>query len=133
MEASWQAERARLRPLPERLPEPFDLAVTRPVQRDCTVSFEGRPYSVPFVLCGLRVEVRGGAEVVQVLKGEVVAGAPAARPRLVLDPGHYDGPATAGWRRRCLWASWAAGCRRFEAPVEQRPLDLYAALAEVAR
>jgi hypothetical protein len=52
----------------------FDVAATRPVHPDCTVCFENRSSSVPFVLCGLSVEVRGGAEVVQVLHGgKVVA------------------------------------------------------------
>src|SRR3954452_11648550 len=55
VQQSFEAERRLLRPLPI-LPEPFDLALTRTVQRDCTVNFEGRCYSVPFVLCGLPVE-----------------------------------------------------------------------------
>ena len=59
VEASWHAEQARLRPLPARLPVPFDVAVTRTVQRDCTVSFEGHVYSVPFRCCGRAVEVPG--------------------------------------------------------------------------
>ncbi|MDZ7749931.1 MAG: hypothetical protein U5K43_14905 [Halofilum sp. (in: g-proteobacteria)] len=39
---AWAAERAALGPLPEPLPEPFDVAVTRRVAPDCTVVFEGR-------------------------------------------------------------------------------------------
>jgi transposase len=136
VEASWQAERGRLRPLPERLPLPFDVAVTRTVQRDCTVSFEGRVYSVPFLCCGRAVEVRGGAEVVQVLhEGRVVAEHPRhSRQRLLLDPAHYDGP---GDERVAPPVPLGKLGRRLqeivELPVEQRPLDLYAALAEVAR
>src|SRR5262249_53436075 len=49
VQQSYEAERRLLRPLPI-LPEPFDLALTRTVQRDCTVAFEGRCYSVPFLL-----------------------------------------------------------------------------------
>ena len=45
---SWEAEKAFLRPLPEPLPEPFDLVKTAPVHKDCTVHFEGRSYVVPF-------------------------------------------------------------------------------------
>ncbi len=133
--ASWQAEQRLLRPLP-LLPEPFDLAVTRTVQRDCTVSFEGRTYSVPFVLCGLAVEVRGGAGVVQVWHdGRVWAEHPRhTQARLLLQPGHYEGrgdervaaPLPLGQMGRKLQ-------ELLEQPVEQRPLDLYAALAEVAR
>jgi transposase len=136
VEVSWQAEQARLRPLPARLPVPFDVAVTRTVQRDCTVSFEGRVYSVPFVLCGQAVEVRGGAEVVQVLhEGQVVAEHPRhSRQRLLLDPAHYDGP---GDERVAPPVPLGKLGRRLQEivsqPVEQRPVDLYAALAEVAR
>jgi hypothetical protein len=117
---TFAAERPLLRALPI-LPEPFDLAVTRPVQRDCTVSFEGRVYSVPFLLAGLQVEVRGCAGVVQVWhQGQVQAEHPrGTQERLLIDPSHYEG----------------AGDDRVAPPVplEQRPLDLYAALAEVAR
>ena len=134
--ASWQAEQSRLRPLPARLPVPFDVAVTRTVQRDCTVSFEGRVYSVPFRCCGRAVEVRGGAEVVQVLHdGQVIAEHPRhSRQRLLLDPAHYDGP---GDDRVAAPTPLGKLGRRLQEiiaqPVEQRPLDLYAALAEVAR
>ena len=74
VEVSWQAEQPLLRPLPPVLPLAFDVAVTRPVHKDCTIGFEGRVYSVPFLLCGHSVEVHGCAEVVQVLyHGKVVA------------------------------------------------------------
>jgi len=134
--ASWQAERRLLRPLPPVLPVAFDVAVTRTVGRDCTVHFEGRAYSVPFVLCGLRVEVRGGAELVQVLhEGRVAAEHPRhSRRRLLVDPRHYDGP---GDDRVAPPVPLGKLGRRLQEivlqPVEQRPLDLYAALAEVAR
>jgi hypothetical protein len=91
---------------------------------------------VPFVLCGLAVEVRGGAEVVQVLHaGRVVAEHPRhSRQRLLLDPAHYDGP---GDERVAPPVPLGKLGRRLQEivaqPVEQRPLDLYAALAEVAR
>lgn len=133
---AFLAERAALGPLPEPLPEPFDLAVTRRVGPDCTVTFEDHAYSVPFALLGQSVEVRGCAHHVQVLAGaQVVAQHPRRTPeRVVIDPDHYQGPATAtvlpppplgrmGQRLTDLAAM---------AP-EQRPVDLYAALAEVAR
>ena len=47
---AWEQERRLLTPLPETLPEPFDIVVRRPVGVDCMVSFEGRQYSVPFPL-----------------------------------------------------------------------------------
>jgi hypothetical protein len=135
VQASWQEELPRLRPVP-LLPEIFDMAVTRPVHADCTVNFEGRTYSVPFLLCGRRVEVRGCAGVVQVLhEGQIVAEHPrASRRRLVIDPAHYDGP---GDDRVAPPVPLGRMGRRLQEilmqPVEQRPLDLYAALAEVAR
>jgi hypothetical protein len=72
----------------------FDVTLTRAVQRDGTVRFEGRSYSVPLVRCGLAVEVRGCAAVVQVLHdGRAVVEHPRhSRQRLLLDPAHYDGP-----------------------------------------
>jgi transposase len=136
VEASWHAEQARLRPLPAPLPLTFEVALTRMVQKDCTVSFEGRSYSVPFVLCGLAVEVRGCAEVVQVLhQGRVVAEHPRhSRARLLLQPAHYEGP---GDERVAPPVPLGKMGQRLQEivlqPVEQRPLDLYAALAEVAR
>jgi transposase len=135
VQASWRAELAALRPLP-LLPAVFDVAVTRPVQRDCTVCFEGRSYSVPFALCGLRVEVRGCAEVVQVLhEGRVAAEHPRhSRQRVVLDPTHYEGP---GDDRVAPPVPLGKLGRRLQEivlqPVEVRPVDLYAALAGVAR
>jgi len=132
---SWQDELAFLAPLPI-LPEPFDVVVTRPVYRDCTVRFEGRTYAVPFVHVGDRVEVRGGAGKVQILaEGCVVREYPRhTAERILLDPSCYEGEATErtqpplplgkmGQRLQELW----------ELPVEKRPVDLYAALAEVAR
>jgi transposase len=133
--ASWQDEQARLRPLPI-LPDIFDVAVTRTVQKDCLVHFEGRQYSVPFVLCGLSVEVRGGVGVVQALhEGRVVAEHRRGTvERLLIDPAHYDGP---GDSRVSPPVPLGQLGRRLQEivlqPVEQRPLDLYAALAEVAR
>jgi transposase len=135
VEASWRAEQARLRPLPV-LPEAFDVVATRTAQRDCTVSFEGRTYSVPFRLCGLPVEVRGCAGRVQIWHGgQVVAAHPRHTPeRLLIDPSHYDGP---GDDRVAPPVPLGRMGRKLpeilEMPVEQRPLDLYAALAEVAR
>jgi transposase len=134
--ASWRAEQPLLRPLPATLPLAFDVAVARAVQKDCTISFEGRTYSVPFVLCGLAVEVRGCAEVVQVLHhGRVVAEHPRhSRARLLLDPSHYEGPGDDRVMPPVPLGKMGQRLQEIIAqPVEQRPLDLYAALAEVAR
>ena len=135
VEAAWLAERRLLQPLP-LLPEVFDVVVTRPVHDDCTVNFENRGYSVPFRLCGLSVEVRGCAEVVQMVhEGHVVAEHPrGSRQRLLINPAHYEGE---GDDRVIPPVPLGKMGRRLQQivmqPVEQRPLDLYAELAEVAR
>jgi transposase len=135
VQQSWQAEQARLRPLPI-LPEPFDLTATRTVGRDCTISFEGRTYSVPFRLCGLMVEIHGCVGVVQVWHdGRVVAEHPRHTPqRLLIDPSHYQGPGDERVAAPVPLGKMGQRLQEIlEMPVEQRPLDLYAALAEVAR
>lgn len=135
--ASWEAERPRLRPLPEILPEPFDVSVSRPVRRDCTLAFEGRAYTVPFTYVGRQLQVRGCADSVQIFspQGALLVSYPRhTAQRVLIDLRCYEGAATAdvlpppplGRMGRRLTEIWAQ-------PVEQRPLDLYAALAEVAR
>jgi transposase len=132
---AWQAERPLLAPLP-MLPEPFDLAVTRTVAPDCTVGFENRRYSVPFVQLGRVVMVHGCSRVVQVwAEGKVIAEhARHGRERIVIDPRHYEGESTA---RVLPPLPLGRMGRRLQAIAEmepqKRPLDLYAALAEVAR
>jgi transposase len=134
--SSYQAERPLLTPLPALLPEPFDLAVQRRVGRDATVAFEGRTYSVPFRFADTVLEVRGCAATVQVFaEGQIVAEHPRrTRTRTVIDPAHYEGestervlaPTPLGRMGRRLQEIWAM------AP-ERRPIDQYAAYAEVAR
>lgn len=133
---TWQLELDHLRPLPPILPEPFDLVVHRRVQRDCTVNFEGRQYSVPFEYAGRTVEVRGCAGRVQLLhEDRILREYPRGTPeRLLLDPTCYEGAST---ERVLAPPPLGRMGRRLEEiyamPVEQRPVDLYAALAEVAR
>lgn len=133
---SWLAEQRHLQPLPERLPEPFDLVGQRRVGIDATVHFEGRTYSVPFAWAERVVELRGCASTVQVwAEGRLIAEHPRrTRQRILLDPSHYEGPSTErvaspvplGRMGRKLQEIWAM-------VPERRPIDLYAALAEVAR
>lgn len=132
---SWEEEQRFLGDC-AGLPEPFDLVGLRPVRKDCTVAFDGRSWSVPFRLVGARVEVRRCARRVQVLdRGEVVADHPRdASSLIVRDLSHYEGASTG---RVLAPAPLGRMGRRLEeigamAP-EERPLDLYAALAEVAR
>ena len=134
-EASAQ-EGVLLTPLPETAAEPFDVVVMRTVGQDGLVAFEGRQYSVPFRLIGETVEIRGIAGAVQVFKAcQVVALHPrGTERRLVIDQRHYDGPNTE--RIIAPPPLGRMGLRMQElatAPVARRSIELYAALAEVAR
>ncbi len=135
VDESWHRELERLQPLPI-LPEPFDMAVTRPVHKDCMVRFEERSYPVPFQWVGLRVEVRGCAGKVQILaEGQVLREYRRHTPeRILIDPSCYEGEATDRvLPPRPLGKMGRRLQEIYEQPVEQRPVDLYAALAEVAR
>lgn len=133
---AWAQERRLLTPLPETLPDPFDVVVRRPVEIDCMVSFEGRRYSVPFRFVGQEVEVRGLAGRVQVLKdAAVIAEHPRGTDaRIVRTEAHYDGEDTD--RVRAPMPLGRMGRRLVEIAagnVQHRSIDLYARLAEVAR
>lgn len=133
---TWREEQAFLQPLPPALPEPFDTVVQREVQRDCLVNFEGRQYTVPFEYVGRLLEVRGCAGKVQLFHAgkmlrEYERG---TNSRLLVDPTCYEGEST---ERVVAPQPLGKMGRRlqeiYDMPVETRPLDLYAALAEVAR
>lgn len=135
---TWLEERPCLGPLPETMPEPFDIAVQRPVHKDCTVRFEGRTYVVPFAYCGGTVEVRGCAETVQVLDREtgrlLVSYPRGTAQRILIDDACYEGEATARVQKPKPLGRMARKLREIAAmPVEIRPVNLYAELAEVAR
>lgn len=135
VEEAWEAEKRYLSPVPY-LPEPFDVAVTRTVDEDCTVAFEARRYSVPFAWFGQRVEVRGCSRVVQIYAGgSIVAEHPRrSRERIVIDPRHYEGEATERVLPPLPLGRMGRRLQEIAAMTPQtRPLDLYAALAEVAR
>jgi transposase len=133
---AWAAEKQLLTPLPDPLPVPFDVAVSRKVGTDGLVSFEGRQYSVPFRLIGETVEVRGIAGAVQVLKAcEIVAEHPRGTGRrLLVDRTHYDGesddrviaPPPLGKMGKRIQDL-------IDAPVAHRAIETYHMLAEVAR
>lgn len=133
---SWEAEVPLLSPLPMLLPEPFDVVVTRPVHRDCMVHFEDRQYPVPFQYVGRRVEVRGCAGKVQIAAdGKVLREYERHTPeRVLVDPTCYEGQATADVLPPLPLGRMGRRLQElFEMPVQARPIDLYAALAEVAR
>lgn len=133
--ASLTLEREALSPLPI-LPEPFDVAVSRTVAVDATVGFEQRRYSVPFAWVGRRVEIRGASERVQILaEQQVVAVHPRHTPeRILIDPSHYEGESTERVQAPMPLGRMGRKLAAIHAlPLEQRPINLYAALAEVAR
>jgi len=145
--AAWEAERPLLQRLPS-LVEPFDVLVSRKVQRDCLVSFEGRRYSVPFAWVGRRVEIWGTlAHVVIRAEGEEVARhARGTRQRLLIDPRHYEGastdrverPTPLGQRAQLQMAGLSAPSRQALLAVPERdritrPLDAYVELVEALR
>jgi transposase len=136
--ASWEAEKPFLRPLPELLPEPFDMVKTAPVHKDCAIHFEGRTYIVPFIYAGRAVEVRGCSGRVQILDPQtaaIVISYPRHTPeRILIDPRCYEGPGTAQVIPPKPLGRMARKLQEIASlPVERRPVDLYAALAEVAR
>ena len=133
---AFAEERPALGPLPELMPEPFDLVAQRRVGIDATVRFEGRTYSVPFAYVEREVELRGCARQVECwADGQRVAVHPRhTRERILLDPVHYEGPST---ERVVAPIPLGRMGRRLQeiaalAP-ETRPIDFYAALAEAAR
>jgi transposase len=132
---AWQDERRHLAPLPI-LPQPFDHIATREVGDDALVHFEGRQYSVPFAHVGRRVELRGAAGVVQILAEQAIIAEHPRRTdrRLVIDPAHYEGRSTLTVIAPTPLGRLGRRLQELAAmPVEHRPIDLYAALAEVAR
>ena len=136
VQEAWEQEISFLRPLPECLPEPFDVSVTRPVGKDCMVHFEGRLYPVPFQYVGRHVEVRGAKDQVQILsQDEILRIHPRhGNGRIVIDPSCYEGNATEEAVHRPLWARWDESCKSsMRCRSNHGRFDLYAALAEVAR
>lgn len=132
---AWQDELAWLAPLP-LLPEPFDVAVQRRVGIDATLRFEGRSYSVPFRYAEREVEVHGCARAVQIwADGGVVAEHPRhTRSRILIEPAHYDGPSDERVEAPVPLGKMGRRLQELAAlPPQRRPIDLYAALAEVAR
>jgi hypothetical protein len=118
------------------MPEPFDTVVQREVQRDGLVHFEGRQYCVHLRHAGMVVEVRGCADRVQIFSADHLTQEypRGTEERLLIDPSCYV--AESDERIIAPQPLGKMGQRLqelYEMPVEQRPLDIYAALAEVAR
>lgn len=135
VQQAYESERTALGELPS-LPEPFDAVATRLVSTDALVAFEGRQYSVPFGLLGQRVEVRGVAGRVQIVHGRQVVAEHERHTaaRLLIATAHYDGPSTERVSAPPPLGRMGRRLQELAAmPVAQRPIDLYEALAGVAR
>jgi len=88
---TWLAEREVLQALPEPLPIPFDVQVSRMVGRDCLINFEGRQYAVPYALAGRMVQVRGAVGSVQIIDHQVVQEYPrGTKACLLIDQACYE-------------------------------------------
>lgn len=135
---AWARERDLLRALPPTLPEPFDLVKTALVGRDCTIAFEGRRYTVPFAHVGRGLEVRGCAGLVQIVdpdSGAMIRSYPrATAERILIDASCFEGDSTDRVTRPVPLGAMARKLAELaQQGVQQRSVDLYAALAEVAR
>ena len=90
---TWCDERGDLLPLPETLPEPFDVQVSREVGDGCLIGFEGHRYAVPFTSYGRMVEVRGCAWAVKIYgEGRLLITYPRGTDGLLMiDQSCYEG------------------------------------------
>ena len=110
---------------------------TVPVHKDCMVHFEGRSYVVPFTYSGRDVEVRGCSGRVQIVDPQTAAVLISyprhTQERILIDQACYEGPGTAQVLPPRPLGRMARKLQEIASlPVERRPMDLYAALAEVA-
>ena len=136
VQEAWEAEQELLTPLPDPLPAPFDVAVLRPVHRDCMVYFEGRQYPVPFRYVGRHVEVRGCAETVQIFFADrLLREYPRRTPeKILVDPSCYEGRATSRVFPPPPLGRMGRKLQQIaEEKVQKRSIELYADLMEVSR
>ncbi|MEZ6017068.1 MAG: hypothetical protein R3F49_18270 [Planctomycetota bacterium] len=108
----------------------------RRVHHDGVIHFEGRQYNVPFHLADREVEVHGCERVIQVFAdGSLVKEWPrGTSERLLIDPACYESESTDRVLAPPPLGRLGQELQRIAAmPVEKRPIDLYAALAGVAR
>lgn len=130
---AWAVERELLGSC-DTLPEVFDTVVSRRVKNDCTISFEGRSYSVPFHLAWQQVEVRGEADHVSVWhEGRRVARHQRGSAELiVLDESHFKGEATQTHQPPLALGKISRRALELaQASVQLRSVEYYQALAEV--
>ena len=132
---TWQDEKPLLRPIPAKLPEPFDLVKTCPVHKDCTLRFEGRTYSVPFQYAYKTLEVRGCSGFLQIVDrrtGVVVKEYPrGTQQRLLIDQACYESDSDSADAPRRLGKVARKLAQLAAEPVQLRSIDIYAQLTEV--
>jgi transposase len=139
VEESWRNELPFMGALPPALPEPFDLVKSCFTGRTATVSFEGRVYGVPFRHAMKTLEIRGCADTVRIVSrtdGETIAIYPRRTEERILLWEQKDDirEGEAGVKAPRPLGRMARRLMELAAiPVERRPIDLNAALAEVAR
>lgn len=135
---TWLDELEFLAPLPAAMPEPFDLVRTCKVHRDCVINFSGKTFCVPFPYAMKSVEARRCADRIQILDPEnnALIREYSSDPSI---PFEFDNTCYEGEDSDEALSPMPLGrlAKRLleigEIPVEKRPVDLYAALAEVAR
>ena len=120
------------------MPQPFDVIRTCPVHKDCTIRFDGRTYAVPFRYMNQRLEVRGCAEVIQIVdsnQGKLVQAYPRyTESRLLIDQDCYEGDSTTTVARPKPLGKMSKALQQImEQTPQVRSMDLYAMLAEVSR
>jgi len=135
---TWQDEAKLLRPLPATLPEPFDLIRTCAVHKDATIRFEGRTYTVPFQYAYRSVEVRGCSGFIQIVDrkdGQIVKQYPRKTEQLLfVDPACYEGAPPLNLTAPRPLGKMARKLDEIAAmSVQQRSIDIYAQVVEVAR
>lgn len=129
---AWKREQPLLGSA-ENLPKPFDIVTTRKVGKDCMLSFQGRSYSVPFAYAWSHVEVRGGADHLEIWSsGECIARhSRTGESLLVIQPEHFEGEATPTHLRPLPLGKVAETILECaEAEVELRSVAYYEALME---
>lgn len=133
---SLRQEKEALRPLPVVMPEPFEVALTRKVRGDATVSFEGHTYSLPFRYTAHLIEIRGYPGLVRMFfQGECIASHPRGTKELLLiNQEHYEGSSTARVQAPApLGDTVKLLLDSVNIPVAKRAVSVYERLSQVAR
>ena len=135
---TWLDEQKLLRALPSTLPEPFNLIRKCEVQKDATIRFEGRTYSVPFGYIGQRVEVRGCSGFIQIMErqtGEFLLQYPRnTAEKTLVCPTCYEGESTERVAAPKPLGQIARALEEIAAmPVQQRSIEIYERIAGLAK